>query len=175
MTLRWKLPLDDQLQLAAQWAHIDPASLLALTSAIVVACETNNPRVLDSVLRTVCPEKIWDWPEYIAYAERVSDKPTRLRMVAALAHRIERDAMWCQRLPQLVDNQNQRPLWQFRDCGDRRDPPACSKLSARIERFDSEFWQTQNPASCDRVNCRCTIRAYRTDETQMQLNRTPDR
>lgn len=174
MTPRCQLPLIDRLRLAAQWAHIDPVPLLALRSAIAISCETDNLRALDVVLRTVCPKQLWDWPDYMAYAERVGDKPTRLRMVAALAHRIVRDATWSQRLLQLLDNQEQRPLWQFRDCGDNRDPPACTKLSARIERFDSKFWQTQNPASCDQVTCRCTIRAYRTDETQMQLNRTPD-
>lgn len=165
MNPRWQLPLHDRLDQAAQWAQIDPAALVAQSVAIAASFDTGNPRVLDGLLRTICPAEMWDWPAYMAHAKRVDEKPTRLRMVAVLAHRIERDAMWSQRLPQLLDNQEYRPLWQFRDCGDSRDPPACRKLSGRTARFDAAFWQTQNPSECDQIICRCAIRAYRLDET----------
>lgn len=167
MNPRWQLPLHDRLDQAAQWAQIDPAPLLAQAAAIAASFDTGNPRVLDGLLRTICPADMWDWPAYTAYAKRVDEKPTRLRMVAALAHRFQVDAHWSERIPQLLQNIDFRPLWQFRACGDSRDPPACRKLSGRTERFDAAFWQTQNPSECDRVICRCSIRAYRLDEKPM--------
>jgi hypothetical protein len=149
-----------ELLRAAEWANIDPGSLTGRAEAIAAALDSGSSRELDRLLRTVCPDQMWDWPAYTAYANRVSEKPTRLRMVAALAHRILRDDNWSRRMPQLIANLDNRPLWQFRAVGDSRDPPACAKHSGRTERFYSEFWQLHNPAACNEVFCRCTIRAY---------------
>ena len=68
---------------------------------------------------------------------------------------------WAHRLPQLLDNVDARPWWQFRAVDDGRDPPECLAHHGRIERFDSPFWSEHNPAHCARKDCRCTIRAYR--------------
>ncbi len=158
MTARWQLPLTDRLYLAAQWAHIDPAPLVGQAGAVQSAIDSGSQRELDQLLRNLCPTDMWDWPAYLAHADDQEEKPTRIRMVAALAHRLLRDDHWANRIPQMLESKDRHPRWQFRDCGDSRDPPACQKLSGRIERFDAEFWQTTSPAVCERVACRCAIR-----------------
>lgn len=72
----------------------------------------------------------------------------------------ERRAHWRDRMPQLLANVDRRPYWQFRTVDDGRDNPACQAEHGRVERYDSEFWRRQNPANCQRNDCRCTIRAY---------------
>jgi hypothetical protein len=79
-------------------------------------------------------------------------------------HRQMRKEMWAHRLPQLQESIERRPYWQFRVVGDSRDPPACKALDGRVERHDSEFWQTNAPWVCRREECRCTVRAYTLDE-----------
>lgn len=156
--------LKESLSKAAAWAHIDAEPLVALSAEVQAAINSGNPRELDQLLRTVCPADMWPWPAYTEYALRVNEKPSRIRMVAALCHRIMRDAHWAEHMPELLAGSDRRPLWQFRDCGDGRDPEACEDLSGTTERFDSAFWQANNPAHCDQVMCRCSIRAYRLDE-----------
>ena len=72
----------------------------------------------------------------------------------------QRKEHWANRLPQLLENVDRRPYWQFRVVGAMHDPPACKALDGRIERYDSAFWAQHNPAKCLRRECRCTIRAY---------------
>jgi hypothetical protein len=156
----WLTTLADRLRLIAQWANIDPAPLVEQASAVTTAIDSGSPRELDRLLRTLCPDQIWDWPAYMEYTTRVGEKPTRIRMVAALAHRIQRDDHFSLRIPQLLRNIDNRPLWQFRAAGDSLDLPACTKLTGCTERHDSDFWKTNNPAECEHVMCRCTIRAY---------------
>lgn len=156
----WTHSLSEQLHKAAEWANVSPAQLMAQADAITAALDSGNPRQLDRLLRAICPADMWNWSAYMAYAQEFGEKPTRIRMVAALANRLMRDDHWAQRMPQLLENLENRPLWQFRAVGDSRDPPACTKLTGRTERFDSPFWATHSPARCERVRCRCTIRAY---------------
>lgn len=160
----WAHSLSEQLRKAAEWANVDTAQLLTQADAITAALDSGRPRELDRLLRTICPADMWDWPAYAAYAEEAHEKPTRIRMVAALEHRLMRDDHWARHMPQLLANLENRPLWQFRAVDDGQDPPECKQLSGRVERFDSEFWQSHGPTTCDKVRCRCTIRAYRLDE-----------
>ena len=156
--------LNESLRKAAAWANVDAAPLVALSAVVQAAIDSGSPRELDQLLRTVCPAEMWDWPAYAEYAQRINEKPTRIRMVAAFGHRILRGDHWARRLPQLMLNISRRPLWSFRIAGDRRDPPECVALAGTTERFDSAFWQANNPAHCDQVMCRCSIRAYGLDE-----------
>jgi len=84
-----------------------------------------------------------------------------------------RNEHWAHRMPQLLANVDRRPYWQFRTVDDGRDPPACQVHHGRIERFDSEFWRLHNPALCERVDCRCTIRAYGLLDLQERGLETP--
>ena len=158
------MSFNERLRKIALWANVDPGPFVVQADAIMAAFDAGSPRELDYLLRTMCPEDMWDWPAYAAYAQEFGEKPTRIRMVAALAHRVMRDIHWAQRMPQLLANLAYRPLWQFRPAGDAHEHPACKNLSGRVERFDSEFWQTHGPTICDKVRCRCTIRAYGIEE-----------
>lgn len=84
-------------------------------------------------------------------------KPT-LEKIAQ--HKAERREHWAQRMPQMLAAAEVCPYWQFRVVGDAADPPACRAVDGHLARFDSEFWQTHNPAKCRRQMCRCTIRVY---------------
>lgn len=134
------------------------------TRAVQDAIDSGELRQLDKLLRSLCPAAMWDWPTYFTYADAVKEKPTRIRMVAALAHRLLRDDHWAWRMPQMLEAIELHSLWQFRPAGNSRDHPDCAALSCRTERFDSEFWQNNHPANCARVYCRCSIRSYRFDE-----------
>jgi hypothetical protein len=155
---RWKLNIQKRLCIAATWAHFDPAPLAARSIAIQAAMESGDPRELDQLLRTVCPSEMWHWPEYFEHAKHQETKPTRLRMVAAVANRLMRDDYWAMRIPQLMELTDRHPFWQFRPAGDRADPPPCAEHAGRLERFNSAFWKAHNPAACSLINCRCTIR-----------------
>lgn len=170
MTARWQRVLGDQLCDAAHWANIEPGPLVEQAQAVQAAVKSGNPRELDKLLRTLCPAEMWDWPAYFAYADEQEEKATRIRMVAVLANRITRDAHWNERMPQLLENTESHPVWQFRTVADGRDPEECADVAGKTERFDSAFWQSNSPANCDRVYCRCTIRAYRIDETPVNLH-----
>lgn len=85
-----------------------------------------------------------------------------------------RAQMWNERLPQLLAATDRRPYWQFRSVGDSMDPPSCKALSGRVERFDSEFWRTKAPWMCQRLQCRCTVRACTRDELEAKGIAVPE-
>ena len=109
-----QLSLTERLALAAQWAHIEPAPLMAQAHNVQVAINSGSTRELDKLLRALCPIEMWDWPAYAAASVYLREKPTRIRMVAALAHRLLRDDHWVNRVPQMNQNVRHRPIWQLR-------------------------------------------------------------
>jgi hypothetical protein len=157
--------MTEQLKQTEIWAHLIPTVLTAQTINIKCAVESGSTRELEKLVGSVCPSERWIWPAYETYALRIGNRPTRARMVAALCHRILRDAHWTFRMPQLLANTQRRPLWQFRAAGDSRDPLACKNRTGQVEHFESIFWLNHIPAQCTHVYCRCTIRAYCLDES----------
>jgi Phage Mu protein F like protein len=144
----------------ASWANIDVSLLQANAKAIGQAIQAGDSTQLDRVLRDICPTEAWAWPAYSEYAARTNEKPTRLRMVAAVAHAIERQVMFTDSLAQLMGNVSARPIWQLRAVCDGRDPEECEKLDGQTARYDDQFWLTNGPTQCEKVYCRCSIRAY---------------
>lgn len=147
--------VDAQLDHDAIWPHRE---------ALRTAHDSNSPRDLDRALRPLLPAAMWPWPGYEQWAGMVGEKPTRLRMVAAVASLLLRRVHEQARAQQLVENADHRPYWQLRVVGDSMDWPQCKKLDGRIARWDSRFWQTHGPQQCSLVGCRCSIRAYTAEE-----------
>lgn len=124
------------------------------------ALQSGNPRELDRALRPLLPQAVWAWPGYEKWAKRIAEKPTRLRMVGAVVGLLLRKVAEQEHMEQLLANTARRPYWQLRAVGDGADWPACAKASGRVERWDSRYWQRHGPHQCQRVGCRCSLRAY---------------
>lgn len=72
-----------------------------------------------------------------------------------------------ERRDQMLLNTDSRPLWQLRAVGDGDDPKGCAGLAFPVYRWDDPFWEKNSPWVCRKKNCRCSVRAYRLDETPM--------
>ena len=143
---------------------LDFATMWPMRYAARVHIESGDPRKLDSMLRTVLPTSCWEWPAYAKWAAMVGERPTRIRMVAAFASTLMKRNSAQIRAAQLIANVDRRPYWELRAVGDGADWPLCRKHDRRVERWDHRFWVKHGPHQCERVGCRCSIRALTPDE-----------
>lgn len=149
-------------QVLAEWitdACLDKSVVGPMSGPLHEACVNGDPRSLDRLLRTLVPAEMWEWPAYYAWAKRVEQKPTRIRMVAAAANMLQSRVTQQIRLAQMLEN-DRYPFWQMRFVGDPGECLECAQHDGRIELSSSAFWKTHGPFVCRHVGCKCSVRAY---------------
>lgn len=152
----------------AEWiedACLDKSVLAPMSGPLHQACINGESRSLDRLLRTLVPTEMWEWPGYYAWAKRVEQKPTRIRMVAAAANMLQSRVTQQIRLAQMLEN-DRYPFWQMRAVGGPGDCPDCAQHDGRIELSSSDFWRSHGPVVCRNIGCTCSVRAY--NERDMQ-------
>ena len=147
------------LKSTIETACLDELAFASIASDLQAAHEAGDSRATDRLLREGCPADMWDWPEYTAWAEEVGEKPTRLRMVAAMNHHLWHLCSRLDEIDRLKQITDRRPIWQVRAADDGNDPPACAKLNNRSERWDHPFWRTTSRKHIRQCGCRCIVRS----------------
>lgn len=164
----------EEITAVAQLAHIDPWPLIHRAREIVASIDEGDPRKTELIVRECCPDTSWDWPEAVAFLQSINKRATRIQLAELVAFRLTRMHLWLRRQEQMLQNIDRRPYWQFRAVGDSRDPPACTALSGRVERYDSDFWRDHAPWHCGQVECRCTVRTFTLAEIAAKGLTIPD-
>ena len=147
----------EALRAIEKWVGLSESELSSSSKEIRKLMHDGDQRGLIKALSIICPQEMWQWPEYDELAAHMSKAASRSQMLEMLAHKLWKTQYWQHRTAQMQEADGEGMYIKFMAVMDAQTPEECEDINGHCAPLADPFWFKNHPQVCRRVFCRCTV------------------